>query len=450
MVSRQPDAQFISVSLAEKLAIFDPDNQIAGAARALSSILDGYEETIVRAFWETYLSSLPADLRPTSSQVDAMIPQGIENTRSKFKDFASQDWADGACAYAALSATETMMSALRAGFVAGHCETVRIISEIPDFTMSERTRHTDTILKIMAVESDLIGSSIARLKDKQREAEHRKNARWFQEQFATIVSDATESGSKLSGQVEQAVSAANGTLTKTIEVAAAAEQSASAMHEAAAMAAGLVQAMVKTNEGVDRIAIIAAEAQSQSQEAVSVSTILTESMKAIESITEFVGTIARQTNLLALNATIEAARAGEHGNGFAIVAQEVKLLARQTADSIAQIRQQTSQVHDAVKKTFSANEMVLSTIQEVTTLTRDIKNLADVQAENVVSITAAIDETATTATTMSNAVSAIQQETEIVTNKLGLMTSGFSEASLTLEALQNAADTYVRGHGLPS
>ncbi|RAU22549.1 chemotaxis protein [Paramagnetospirillum kuznetsovii] len=48
--------------------------------------------------------------------------------------------------------------------------------------------------------------------------------------------------------------------------------------------------------------------------------------------------IARSTNMLALNATIEAVRAGESGRGFAVVASEVKELARQTADSTAEIR----------------------------------------------------------------------------------------------------------------
>ena len=136
-------------------------------------------------------------------------------------------------------------------------------------------------------------------------------------------------------ETEQVATAMNQMTATVHDVARNAEEAA----QAAQAADGKVDSgQVVVRQSMQRIELLADSAQSASQSIGSLST----QIQNIGSVLEVIKSVAEQTNLLALNAAIEAARAGEQGRGFAVVADEVRALARRTQQSTGEIEQLVS------------------------------------------------------------------------------------------------------------
>jgi methyl-accepting chemotaxis protein len=433
----------LRVDLAERLRYFDTDGLLIANARIVHDAVAGREREIVECWWGHHVACVgEPDLQ--RAQLDAMKDEAERYVALKFGDAGRQGWADLASDHARMTYLAGEPIALMIScYEAANRLTVQCCREKlgdgDDFR-----RASNAVFRLAMIEAEVISSTMAAMKAREVEKTRVERADLFSEKIAAELTSASDLGTQLRGQAADASGATRGMLGKASEVAAAAEQSAVAMRDAAHTAAGLIRAIEEARGEVEVAADIATRASEQAADAVKVSQALSETAKSIESILGLIRDVAGQTNLLALNATIEAARAGDAGRGFAVVAQEVKSLANQTARATDDIASKISAIQSATQSTVTTNDSIRATVAEVQLSATRIRKAMETQAQTVTMITAAVDETALAADTMSSTIAAIRQDTETVATEIDELETGFDNVNRKLAMLQEAAGDYVR------
>ena len=169
----------------------------------------------------------------------------------------------------------------------------------------------------------------------------------MRQKMGEAVGGAVETSQALSEAASEQAASIEETSSSLEEMSSMTKSNATGTVKANGLMAGAMDTIEKANASMNKLTVSMQAIAGASEE----------TQKIVKTIDE----ISFQTNLLALNAAVEAARAGEAGAGFAVVAEEVRNLARRAADAA---KNSSSLIADIVGKIRAGEQLVKTTNQE--------------------------------------------------------------------------------------
>nr|MCU0619481.1 methyl-accepting chemotaxis protein [Gemmatimonadaceae bacterium] len=216
----------------------------------------------------------------------------------------------------------------------------------------------------------------------------------FEHEMQGVVAAVHDAATSLTAGAASMAEDAEQTTHQAQTVAAASEQATRNIETVAASAEQLNASIREIAARVHEASSIGHHAVRQAADTSATMAKLGRSSEEIGQVVKVITSIAQQTNLLALNATIEAARAGEAGKGFAVVANEVKELARQTARATEEIGSKIGSVQHDTASAMTAIRQIETTINQISEISTMIAGAVEEQNAATGEISRNVAETA--------------------------------------------------------
>jgi methyl-accepting chemotaxis protein len=253
------------------------------------------------------------------------------------------------------------------------------------------------------------------------------------EKFTGLSGKMSEGAGNMSGKLHTASTAAEKMSVNMNTVAYNMGQAADNVNMVATAAEEMTSTINEIAQNTEKARNITGEAVVQTESASNKVDELGSAANEIGKVVEAITEISEQVNLLALNATIEAARAGEAGRGFAVVANEIKELARQTAEATLEIKGKIGAIQGATEATVSEIDQISKIINDVN--------------EIVTTIATAVEEQSATTKEIAGNVTQAAQGIQGVNENVATSSTVASDIAEDIAAANQSADEMSHSSG---